>query len=800
MAIINFPILYLPDPERNRPLGLGDIQVGLPGLDPGDIPANQKQLNVVTADGTLVPVPQPFAFSAGGVPTYNGSYVRLDVDGDFSLLVRDRNGTQVYYIRNVYEGTPVIVEDLPRYVSAEFATVNNLVDGDSQNFGAIDWSDYLGRDVTTVVHNTTSNKGGDRYTIVNVNPGNLSSLVGGIWVGVNQDLGGGYYAKLKIATTLLADAIGCIPHPLSETSPSDSSAAINAGIDYLASVDSEGVLEFGEGSVYGYASNTYKEVTRGMEFRGQGRNSTRIHFSGTGGTYRAGTLSNMYLWGSQKGRPYVVNDIQWRQNGSDYVCGLYLCASGDDFGMVFHSKNFGGVFFNNTPVHIIRGFGVNLDNYNAIGNSTYDENSPIDASSNTDDAGIRLWGADGTAVVQEHFFSDNVTWRNCKITNFKYGVDGYGIIGDIAASSFEKCYVGFKNTQVAGVSTPTSSTNRAGGSKAAVSIGTGCYGEKCTAYYWADRDISDVDGSEINPSEAGSTLHFYGTSPLTGGPVEDAAFVGIDRHNPEALRKRLSFFTNYLGNLGGGSIPTGTKFLYSFQENPVKTWIDIGETLARFSIPDARFDGNLKIANPADTNNDHITINNDGAETILTSTHNYSFEFTTSSAGTQLSASGNWRPINDNTQNNGSASQRWAEIFAGNGTINTSDERDKTNWRDVNEAEKAAALEIKSMIKAYKWIDSVDSRGDSARWHFGVGAQSVGKVLQSHGLNPEQYSFYCYDEWEDEYKERVVSTGVFDDKGNEIDPRVIKSELTIPAGNRYGIRYNELIMFILAAI
>lgn len=60
----------------------------------------------------------------------------------------------------------------------------------------VDWADYLGRKISTVVNNTTSNAGGADYVITNVNPGNLSTLVGGIWQGRNHDLGGGFYAKL----------------------------------------------------------------------------------------------------------------------------------------------------------------------------------------------------------------------------------------------------------------------------------------------------------------------------------------------------------------------------------------------------------------------------------------------------------------------------------------------------------------------------------------------------------------------------------------------------------------------------
>ena len=46
MSIINFPVLYVPDPTQGRPLFYGQIFVGEPDLDP-EIPANQKQLSIV---------------------------------------------------------------------------------------------------------------------------------------------------------------------------------------------------------------------------------------------------------------------------------------------------------------------------------------------------------------------------------------------------------------------------------------------------------------------------------------------------------------------------------------------------------------------------------------------------------------------------------------------------------------------------------------------------------------------------------------------------------------------------------
>jgi hypothetical protein len=77
----------------------------------------------------------------------------------------------------------------------------------------VNWASQLGRKVSTVVHNTTSNAGGAEYVITNVNPVNLSTLVGGIWRGRNHDLGGGFYAKLygrKLTAAMFGMVAGTI--------------------------------------------------------------------------------------------------------------------------------------------------------------------------------------------------------------------------------------------------------------------------------------------------------------------------------------------------------------------------------------------------------------------------------------------------------------------------------------------------------------------------------------------------------------------------------------------------------------
>ena len=136
-------------------------------------------------------------------------------------------------------------------------------------------------------------------------------------------------------------------------------------------------------------------------------------------------------------------------------------------------------------------------------------------------------------------------------------------------------------------------------------------------------------------------------------------------------------------------------------------------------------------------------------------------------------------PVSDNTYTLGNSGQRWSEVYAANGTINTSDEREKT-FLNIEDAEKDCALEVKKHIRKFQWNEALESKGDEARIHYGVNAQQVRDIFSNHGLDAHKYGLFTYDEWEEEV----------DEDGNVI----------IEAGNRYGIRYSELLCFIIGAI
>lgn len=121
----------------------------------------------------------------------------------------------------------------------------------------------------------------------------------------------------------------------------------------------------------------------------------------------------------------------------------------------------------------------------------------------------------------------------------------------------------------------------------------------------------------------------------------------------------------------------------------------------------------------------------------------------------RITSGGTVRPGADNTQSLGEASFRWSTVFAGTGTINTSDEREKV-WRGaMTEAEMRAAKRLLAELGMFQFTDSVEEKGEDARMHFGVRAQKAFAILEDEGLDWWRYAWCCHDKW-DEITEPVM--------------------------------------------
>lgn len=141
----------------------------------------------------------------------------------------------------------------------------------------------------------------------------------------------------------------------------------------------------------------------------------------------------------------------------------------------------------------------------------------------------------------------------------------------------------------------------------------------------------------------------------------------------------------------------------------------------------------------------------------------------------KLDASGNLTPGADNTQTCGSASKRWSTVYAGTGTINTSDAREKSAVVPLTTNELAAAKALAAIIGTYQWSGAMQIKGADARTHIGLTVQDAMAIMTANGLDPMAYGFICHDSWDAET----------DPNGN-----------TTQAGDRYGFRTDELLLFL----
>ena len=199
-------------------------------------------------------------------------------------------------------------------------------------------------------------------------------------------------------------------------------------------------------------------------------------------------------------------------------------------------------------------------------------------------------------------------------------------------------------------------------------------------------------------------------------------------------------------------------------------------------------DGN--IYTPSSTFNIKRNRYADGEAYILRvySTGNIEFE------GGSFTVPGLLRSKVDNTSSLGTSSTRWSQVFAGTGTINTSDYRCKQNIANPTQALLKAWGNVG--FKVFQFKDAVEKKGESsARYHVGVIAQDVQSAFSAQGLDASKYGLFCHDSWEDEYEtiEVVDQPEVLNEAGEVATPAITHTEQrkVLDAGDRFGVRYEE---------
>ena len=147
----------------------------------------------------------------------------------------------------------------------------------------------------------------------------------------------------------------------------------------------------------------------------------------------------------------------------------------------------------------------------------------------------------------------------------------------------------------------------------------------------------------------------------------------------------------------------------------------------------------------------------------------------------------------------GSSANRFDNIYALNGTIQTSDRNEKQDIEALSDAEQRVAVACKGLLRKFRWKDAVAEKGDAARIHFGIIAQDLQDAFAAEGLDAGRYGMFISSTWWE-----VDETYTDDDGVEQTRTQHYDTAEEAPEGaterTRLGVRYPELLAFIIAAI
>ena len=140
----------------------------------------------------------------------------------------------------------------------------------------------------------------------------------------------------------------------------------------------------------------------------------------------------------------------------------------------------------------------------------------------------------------------------------------------------------------------------------------------------------------------------------------------------------------------------------------------------------------------------------------------------------------------DDLHDFGDPAVRWDNIYASNGSIQTSDQNEKQDIASATAKELNVAKKLSALFKTFRWKSKVAEKGDKTRTHSGIIAQDIQSAFSAEGLDASKYGLFCSDTWWEKDK-NIYNTE------EEAPKDAIKK-------TRLGVRYPELFSFIFSSI
>ena len=247
------------------------------------------------------------------------------------------------------------------------------------------------------------------------------------------------------------------------------------------------------------------------------------------------------------------------------------------------------------------------------------------------------------------------------------------------------------------------------------------------------RTVEITDNSNIVNTDGNGNISFYpsGTSSLTQARAGTSQ-MAVARFTDDAPGPSLVFFKSR-----GASIKTSKSVVPGDTVGAINFMADNGKIDYAGSTIGAR----VAFINADVFENSTITASGTTNLGIRGALRFYvcSDDASRSGVGTEL-LDNSWRPTVDNGLALGTSGRRYTNVYAVNGTINTSDEREKRDIKAIDDA----------VLDAWERVNFSQFRfkkGD--RIHIGVIAQRVEEAFKSEGLDAHDYGLFCEDTDED---------------------------------------------------
>ena len=247
------------------------------------------------------------------------------------------------------------------------------------------------------------------------------------------------------------------------------------------------------------------------------------------------------------------------------------------------------------------------------------------------------------------------------------------------------------------------------------------------------RTVEITDNSNIVNTDGNGNISFYpsGTSSLTQARAGTSQ-MAVARFTDDAPGPSLVFFKSR-----GASIKTSKSVVPGDTVGAINFMADNGKIDYAGSTIGAR----VAFINADVFENSTITSSGTTNLGIRGALRFYVCSDDASRSGVGMELLDNtWRPTVDNSLALGTVGRRYTNVYAVNGTINTSDEREKRDIKAIDDA----------VLDAWERMNFSQFRfktGD--RIHIGVIAQRVEEAFKSEGLDAHDYGLFCEDTDED---------------------------------------------------